>query len=161
VTKSVVRRSSSCRPAQPAAQLLAHARVERAERLVEQQHARLHRERTRERDALALAAGELIRHASREPIELDESQKLEHAALDLGLRGPLAARLHADPERDVLEHVHVAEQRVVLEHEPDAALARGPVRDVLVAEPHAARLGELEPRDDPEQRGLARSGRAE
>ena len=40
--------------AQPAPQVLAHARVERAERLVEQQHARPHRERARERDALAL-----------------------------------------------------------------------------------------------------------
>jgi hypothetical protein len=46
-------------PAQPGAQLLAHARVERAERLVEQQHLGLDRERAGERHALALAAGEL------------------------------------------------------------------------------------------------------
>ena len=50
-------------PAQPAAQLLAHLGVERAERLVEQQHARLDRQRARQRHALALAAGELRRIA--------------------------------------------------------------------------------------------------
>src|SRR4051794_37952364 len=44
---------------QPGAQLLADAGVERAERLVEQQHARLDRERTGERHPLALATREL------------------------------------------------------------------------------------------------------
>ena len=79
-------------PAQPAAQLAAHARVERAERLVEQQHARLHRERARERDALALAAGELRRHAPREPLELHQVEQLVHARLDLRLSGGRAPR---------------------------------------------------------------------
>ena len=43
------------------ADLPAGDRVERAERLVEQQHARVAGERARERDALALAAGQLCR----------------------------------------------------------------------------------------------------
>ena len=42
--------------AQPAAQLAPYRRVERAERLVEQQHLRLDRQGAGERDALALAA---------------------------------------------------------------------------------------------------------
>ena len=42
--------------AEPRAQLLADGRVERAERLVEQHHLRLDRERAGERHALALAA---------------------------------------------------------------------------------------------------------
>ena len=46
-------------PAQPRAQLGADLGVERAERLVEQQHARLDGQRARERHALALAAAEL------------------------------------------------------------------------------------------------------
>ena len=50
---------------QPRAQLGAHLGVERAERLVEQQHARLDRQRAGERHALALAAGELRRVARR------------------------------------------------------------------------------------------------
>ena len=46
-------------PAQPCAELGAHARVERAERLVEQEHLGVDRERAGETHALALAAGEL------------------------------------------------------------------------------------------------------
>ena len=49
--------------AQPAAQFAAHLRVERAERLVEQQHARLDGQRAGQRHALALAAGQLRRIA--------------------------------------------------------------------------------------------------
>ena len=47
-------------------EVLAQPGVERAERLVEQQHARPEHERPRERDALLLAAGELRRLAPRE-----------------------------------------------------------------------------------------------
>ena len=72
--------------AQPAAQLLAHLGVERAEGLVEQQHPRLDRERAGERDALALAAGELAGIAPGEAAELDEIEELADAAVDLGAR---------------------------------------------------------------------------
>ena len=65
--------------AQPGAQLLAHAGVERAERLVEQQHVRLDGERAGERHPLALAAGELGRVALAEVAEADEVQQLLHA----------------------------------------------------------------------------------
>ena len=44
---------------EPLAQLDAHLRVERAERLVEQQHLGPRRQRAREGDALPLPAGEL------------------------------------------------------------------------------------------------------
>ena len=47
--------------------LLAQLLVERRERLVEQQHARTLDQRARERDALALAAGELVRLARAKP----------------------------------------------------------------------------------------------
>ena len=68
--------------AQPAPQLLAHLGVERAEGLVEQQHARLDGERAGQRDALALAARELRREAVGEPVELHEVEQLVHFALD-------------------------------------------------------------------------------
>ena len=64
---------------QPHAQLLAHGRVERAERLVEQQHARLDRERAGERHALALAARELRGIAIGEAVELHEREQLVDA----------------------------------------------------------------------------------
>ena len=64
--------------AQPAAQLLAHLGVERAERLVEQQHARAHRQRAGERDALALAAGKLRGIPVGQPVELHQLEQLLH-----------------------------------------------------------------------------------
>ena len=70
-------------PAQPAAQFLAHLGVERAERLVEQQHARLDRERARQRHALALAAGELAGIAVAQALELHQAQQLVDLRVDL------------------------------------------------------------------------------
>ena len=117
-----VTRSSSW-SAQPAAQLLAHPRVERAERLVEQQHARLQRQRARQRDALALAAGELRRVAAAEAVELDQVEQLARPASRICAFGGRSPAADAQAEGDVLEDGHVAEQGVVLEHEADAALA--------------------------------------
>ncbi len=134
-------------PAQPAAQLLAHLRVERAERLVEQQHLRLDGERARERDPLPLPARQLGRIALREPVELHEREQLVHLLADRRLARPLAARLHAQPERDVLEHRHVAEQRIVLEHEADLPLARADRRDVEPLQHDLPRIRVLEARD--------------
>ncbi len=63
-------------PAQPVAQLLADLRVERTERLVEQQHLRLDGERAGQRHALPLAAGELRRVAVGELLEVHELEQL-------------------------------------------------------------------------------------
>ena len=63
-------------PAQPGAQLLADPGVERAERLVEEQHLRLDGERAGERHPLPLAAGELRRVALGQAVELDELEQL-------------------------------------------------------------------------------------
>jgi hypothetical protein len=146
---------------QPAAQLLAHLGVQRAERLVQQQHARLDGERARQRHPLPLAARELRRVAPREVVELHEAEQLRHLRADLRLHGSRAARPHPEPEGHILEYRHVAKQRVVLEHEPDRALAdRAPAR-VLAVEQHPPRGRELQPGDDPEQRRLARAGRPE
>ena len=65
--------------AQPDAQVLAHPRVERAERLVEQQHLRLDGERAGERHALALAARQLGRVAVREAVQVDQLEQLVDA----------------------------------------------------------------------------------
>jgi hypothetical protein len=55
----------------------------------------------------------------------------------------------------------VLEQRVVLEHEAHAPLADRAVGDVLVAEQDAAAVGEIQARDQAQQRGLARAGRSQ
>ena len=117
-----------------APQLFADLRVERAERLVEQQHARLVRQRASERDALLLTARELARQALVVALERDEPQQLRAPAAPVG--APHAAR--AQRELDVVGHRHVAEQRVVLEHEADLALPRADVRDVAAMQHDAA-----------------------
>ena len=129
-------------PPQPHAQLLADGRVERAERLVEQQHARLDCERARERHALALAARELRGIAVGEAVELHEREQLVHARADLGL-GALA---DLEAEGDVAPHREVLEGGVVLEDEADAALLRHDVRDVALADQDAAGVRRLEAR---------------
>src|SRR5262249_55433747 len=63
--------------------------------------------------------------------------------------------------RDVLEHVHVSEQRVVLEDEADPPVARAALGGVLAVERDRAGVGVLEPGDQPEQRRLARARGAE
>jgi hypothetical protein len=68
-------------PAQPAAQFLAHLGVERAERLVEQQHARFDRQRARQCDALALAARQLRRKAVGQPVQLHQLEQVMHLAV--------------------------------------------------------------------------------
>ena len=147
--------------AQPAAQLAAHLGVERAERLVEQQHPRLDGQRAGQRHALALAAGELGGMALAEAVELHELEQVARRGGRSRGRRPLAARPHAQAEGDVLGHRHVAEQGVVLEDEADAALAHRHARGVLVAEQDAAGARHLEAGDEAQERRLARARRAE
>ena len=64
---------------EPATEVLAHLGVQRAERLVEQQHLRPRRERPGERDALPLPAGELVGIAVGEVRHLHELEQLLHA----------------------------------------------------------------------------------
>ena len=137
--------------------VLAELEVERAEGLVEQQHARVIDEGAPERDALLLAAGELLRLAFREPGEADELEHLGHTALELIL-------LHALPlesERDVVLDVHVREEGVALEDGVDVPLVRREPDDVLIAEEDAPLGRLLEAADHPQRRRLAAARRAE
>ena len=78
--------------AQPDAQFLAHLGVQRAERLVQQQHARLDRQRPGQRHALALAAGQLAGIALAQILQLHQLQQFLDPALDLGARRAARAR---------------------------------------------------------------------
>ena len=51
--------------------LIAELGIERRKRLVQQKHARALHQRARQRNALTLAAGKLVRHALAQAIELD------------------------------------------------------------------------------------------
>ncbi len=144
-------------PLQLNLELLAQLEVERAERLVEQQHGRAVHERACERDALLLAARELRGPAPGLGRQPDALELLGHAPLDLGLVDLLAL----EPERHVLLHRAVREERVALEHRVGRPLEGGPARHVLAVEQHAALRRLLEAGDHPQRGGLATARRAQ
>ena len=151
-------------PPQPAPQPLADLGVERAEGLVEQQHLGFDGQGASQRHPLPLAAGELAGIAVGERFELDQRHQLPDALADGACGRAHLARADAQPEGDILEHVHVAEQRIVLEHETHAPLAGALAGDIAALEEQGAgRIGvrRFETRDDAQQRGFARAGRAQ
>jgi len=148
-------------PAQPPPQFLPYARIERPEWFVEQQHARLDGKRAGERDALPLPAGQLMRKAVGQPVELHEFQQRIDLARNRRVGQPLAARTHTEAEGDVLEDAHVSEQRVMLKDEADVALAGMHAGRVVAVKGDRAGVRRLEAGDDTEQRRLAGAGRPE
>ena len=137
--------------------LLAQLQVERAERLVEQQHARLVHERAGQRDALLLAARELARLALLETREADEVEDV-----DTRPRTTLAAHAAApQAEGDVLEDRQVREERVRLEDGVHVALVRRLAGDRLVAEVDRPLGRLLEAADHAQRRRLAAARGAE
>ena len=129
--------------------------VERAERLVEQEHLGLVDEGPGQRDPLLLAAGELGRLLAPLCLELDQGQHLVDLPLDvLGLPS-------TQPEGDVLVDVQVREQRVVLEHRVDRPPVGLGVGDVLTRKRDRSRGGGLQARHHPQRRGLAAARGAE
>ena len=129
--------------------------------LVEEQRSRFHCQRAGQGHPLALSSGELAGIAMREPADLDQLEKVVHAAFYLRL--PRAPRPWPDAqaESDILENGHVSEQCVVLEDQPDVPFLGGLAGDVLAAESDGALVGTFQSGQYPQQRGLARSGRAE
>ena len=113
------------------------------------------RQRARQRHALLLAAGKLIRLALLHALELDQRHHLGDAGVDSGARQACAFQ----PERDVVPHVEMRKQRVVLEHHVDGPLMRQHRRDVAAVEQDAALVRRLETGEHPQQRGLAAAAR--
>ena len=136
---------------------LAQLQVERAERLVEQQHLGPVHQRPGQRHALLLPARQLVRAPPAHVAELHELEGLGHSGADL----VAAHLLHAQTEADVVGDGHVGEQRVVLEHGVDRALVGQKRAHVVAKDPQAAVGGEVEPGDHAQRRGLAAARRAE
>ncbi len=114
-------------------------RVERAERLVHQQHARLGRQRAGDADALLLATRQGVRHAVAELArrQLEQLEQFVDLGVDPGLVPPHQHR-HGG---DVLRHRAVREQAVALDGVADAAAedVRGHGAGVLAVDQHGAR----------------------
>ena len=138
-------------PGDLGARLDAQLRVEVGQRLVHEEDGRLAHDRAAERDALALAAGQLLRLAVEELAELGRLGRLVDAALDLGL-GELA-QLQAEGE--VVADRHVRVERVALEDHRDVAVLGGDVVHDAIADLERARGDFLEPGDHPQGGRLA------
>ena len=107
-------------PLQLLAHLDAQERIERRQRLVQQEDPRLHDQGARQGDALLLPARKLRRQPRRIVRHLHEVEKFARAPMPLGL-GDAA---HLQAECDVVQAVQMREQRVALKHHRRAALAR-------------------------------------
>ncbi len=136
-----------------AAQLL----VERRHRLVEQEHARPLDQRTGQRHALALAAGQFVRLAAAEAFELHQRQ---HVGDPLGDLRPGQAFL-LETEGDIALDGQMREQRIALEHHIDRTPMRRHRRKIDAVEQDAAGARPLEAGDQAQQRGLAAAGGSE
>ena len=86
--------------------------------------------------ALLLAAGQLVDAAAFKALQADDLEHLEHLRADLIL-GHL---FQAQTEGDVLKHVQVREQRILLEHRVHRPLVRRHVGDVLAIKKDIARF---------------------
>ena len=136
---------------------LAQLEVEGGQRLVQQQRAGQVDQRPGQGDTLLLAAGELRRTAGRELGQAHDVEHLHCPPPDLGgfdLLGPQA-------EGDVVEHRHVGEEGVLLEHRVDVALVRRDVGHVDAFEHDTPARRPLEAGDHLQQRGLAAPRRSE
>ena len=144
-------------PGQLGAHLEPRLRVQRRERLVEQQQRGVGGERPGQRDPLGLAAGE---PAGTAPGEAADAEPVE---VRLGVPSRLGAAPAAGPGRegDVVDDAQVREEPVGLEDQPDRPLlgrheaaGAGVVEDG-VAEPYPAVGDRRQPGQDPQQGGLA------
>jgi hypothetical protein len=137
--------------------LLLQAGVQAAERLVEEQHARFGGQRTGQRDPLLLPAGE---RAGRPPVEAGQLHQLEELTRPPPRR-PARNAPDAVGEGDVVGDVQVREKQRALEHHRHAPPLRGRAGQVDAVEGHRAGVRLLQTGDHPQQRALARAGRAE
>ena len=145
------RRDALAQPLDLGAHLHAQLGVEVRQRLVEQEDLGVAHDGAAHRDALALAAGELARHARCQQVDVEDARGVVDPAADLGL-GDAAV---AQRERHVLEHRHVRVERVVLEHHGDVAILGIELVDDPAVDRDLAGSDVLEAGDHAQQRALA------
>jgi hypothetical protein len=109
-------------------------RIERAERLIHQQHLRVDRERARDADALLLPARQSRWKRIALLAEPDLGEQCQRLVADLGLRPPLDLnrRLH-----QILQHREVGPQREMLKHHANAG---SDLRQIAIAHDNAGAI---------------------
>ncbi len=118
VTMTKVVPSSRLQPLQLDLHLFAQMRIQRRQRLVEQQHARLADDGAGKRDTLALATREFQDTGAKLVGETDHVEGF--AATRFACSAPDRSA-QGQAEADILGDIHMRKQRVVLEHRVDAA----------------------------------------
>ena len=132
-------------------------RVQVGQRLVEQEHRRLTHNRAAYGHTLALTTGELLRLAVQQMLDVQNTRRLSHATLDVGLRR--LAQLQT--ERHVVVHTHVRIQSVALEHHGNVTILRRHVIYDAIAN-HDVAFGDLfQPCQQSQTRRLATAGRTD
>ncbi len=102
--------------------MLAQVMVQCGERLIQQQRLRLRHQGARQCSALALATGDLRRQQIAHRVDAECVQPLLHRIETLA--DPRIQPALLQPERHVLAHAQVREQRVILEHVAQPAALR-------------------------------------
>ena len=146
-------------PPLKALQLLPHLypqeRIERRQRLVQQQGAGVGDQRAGKRHALLLPTGKLGRQALRILVHLDKLEQFHR----LGPSLRFGHALQLETEGDIVHAVEVREQRVALEHHGCAAPGRRQIVDVRIAEQNIAVGDGLMAGDHAKGGGLAAAAR--
>src|SRR5947199_1062986 len=129
----------------------AHRRVERAERLVQEEDPGTHAQRAGEGDPLPLATRELARKSILFSLQMNE---VEH------LRDPLLRDVSRDPSgvqsvADVVRHGEVRKEGEALVDDPDSAALRRQLADLLAIDEDLPRLGRQFPQDASKEGGLS------
>ncbi len=106
-------------------QPLAQYRVQRAERFIEHEQARIRGEAARQRDALPFTAGEPRHVAPLKAAQVDQREDFAHAALAFFH----ADVLHAQAEFNVLRDVQMRKQGEILKHQAEVAGMNGLIED--------------------------------
>ena len=137
-------------------------RVQRSRDLIQEEQLRVRGEGTCDGDALLLATREAIRVLLRLVLQADAVQQL-HAALVCAFLLP--AVYLAGGQGHVVQHRHVREQVVVLEHDANACAdlirVRARVCDVLAGQEDLAVVDPLQQVRAAQQRRLTRARRAQ
>src|SRR5687768_8269653 len=132
-------------------------RIQRRERLIQQQQSRRRGKRARESNALLLTAGKLAGEPRRTIGQADQLEQLGDP------RGDRGARLAPVDQAvgHVVEHAQVRKQGVGLEYDAVVALCRRQPRNVASRLSHRPGALLLEAGDDAQERGLAAARRPE
>src|SRR4029079_927943 len=125
--------------------------IEIGERFVHQEGAGMADDGSAHGNALPLPAGKLARLAVEERFDAQHGGDVAYAPFDLGL----AFMLHAQRKGDVVAHIHVRVERIVLKHHGDIAVLRLQMIDRLAVDANFSRGNLFETGDHAERRRFA------